>query len=161
MKRGNKRGSAAVAEELGAPLAAELGLALWDVRFEKEGSIWFLRYFIDKPGGVNIQDCEAFSRRIDKLLDEADPIEQSYTLEVSSPGIERQLTRNRHFEAYLCLPVTVRLIRPIDGVREVTGVLRSFEENRIRLDLEDGGEFAVSLADTAFVRAVDTVELED
>ena len=81
------------AEQIARPVLEQLKLTLWDVRFEKEGSVWYLRYFLDKEGGVTIDDCEAFSRAVDPLLDEADPIEQSYTLEVSSPGVERELTR--------------------------------------------------------------------
>ena len=69
---------------LGEPVASQVGVEIWDVRFEKEGSMWVLRYYIDKPGGVTIDDCEAFSRAIDPILDEADPIEQSYYLEAVS-----------------------------------------------------------------------------
>ena len=107
-----------------------MGLRLWDVRFEKEGSGWYLRYFIDKPGGVCIDDCERFSRAVDPLLDEADPIEQSYCLEVSSPGVERELTRPWHFEENLGRPVTARLISPRGGVREFSGTLLRYADNQ-------------------------------
>jgi len=128
-----------VARTLALPVLDALDLVLWDVRFEKEGTGWYLRYFIDKPGGVNIQDCEAFSRAVDKLLDEADPIEQSYTLEVSSPGIERALTRPEHFALYLGQPIHIRLIRPRDGVRDLTGTLiERSEDGKISIETESG-----------------------
>ena len=86
--------------QIAEPIARELGLEIWDIRFLKEGADWFLRIFIDKEGGIDISDCENMSRAIDKPLDEADPIEQSYCLEVSSPGVERDLVRPEHFERY-------------------------------------------------------------
>ncbi|MBP3464714.1 MAG: ribosome maturation factor RimP, partial [Angelakisella sp.] len=81
-----KKNTAAVAEELAQPILEQMGLILWDVVYEKEGSGWYLRYYIDKEGGVSIDDCEAMSRPLDAKLDEVDPIEQSYCLEVSSAG---------------------------------------------------------------------------
>ncbi len=150
-----KRPTAAIAEELGRPVANELGLTLWDVRFEKEGSSWFLRYFIDKPGGVNIDDCEAFSRRVEKLLDEADPIDQSYCLEVSSPGVERELTRPEHFATYMGSTVQVRLIRPLEGKRDFTGKLTGYENDCLTLLLEDGQSLPLQKSDTAFIRLFD------
>ena len=87
--------------EIVEPLAKELGLSIWDVRFLKEGSSWYLRIFIDKDGGVSIDDCVDLTHAINKPLDEADPIEQAYFLEVSSPGVERDLVRDEHFNAYI------------------------------------------------------------
>ena len=81
------------------PVADELGFTLWDVRFEKEGGSWFLRIILDKPGGVDMDDCAEMSRRVDPILDEADPIEQSYYLEVASAGLGRELRTPEHFEA--------------------------------------------------------------
>ncbi len=142
--------------KLAEPIAAGLGLSVWDVRFLKEGADWFLRIFIDKPEGVGIDDCEAMSRAINKPLDELDPIEQSYCMEVSSPGLNRELVRDEHFMAFFGAPVRVKLIRPMqDGRRVLTGTLEDCQDNMITLRL-DGGE-AVSLAkkDTASVRLVD------
>lgn len=150
-----KKSTVAVAEELAAPVLEELGLELWDVRFEKEGGGWFLRYFIDKPGGVTIDDCERFSRAVDPLLDEADPISQSYCLEVSSPGVERELVRPRHFEQNLGRAVTVRLIRPKDGVREISGTLLSYENGTIAVRAGDGAEYTVLKSEAAYVRLAD------
>ena len=116
-----KKNTAAIAEELAAPILEEMGLQLWDVVYEKEGSGWYLRYYVDKEGGIDINSCEAFSRAISDVLDEADPIDGSYTLEVSSPGIERALTRDWHFEALMGQQLLVRLIRPVEGVRDFIG----------------------------------------
>lgn len=126
-----KRGSTTdVVRALAAPLAAELGLALWDVTFTKEGADWYLRIFIDKPGGVSIDDCVDMTHAVNPVLDSEDPIPQEYTLEVSSPGINRKLTRPEHFEAFLEAPVHVKLIRPLEnGVRELEGILIDVLEN--------------------------------
>ena len=96
-----KKSGNTVAEvtELVQPIVEELGLTLWDVRYVKEGAMWYLRIFIDKDEGVSIDDCETVSRAIDAPLDELDPIEGNYTLEVSSPGIERELILDRHFDS--------------------------------------------------------------
>ena len=126
-----KRGSTTdVVLALAAPLAAELGLTLWDVTFTKEGADWYLRIFIDKPGGVSIDDCVDMTHAVNPVLDSEDPIPQEYTLEVSSPGINRKLTRPEHFEAFLEAPVHVKLIRPLEnGVRELEGILIDVLEN--------------------------------
>ena len=116
--KGKGGNTVAAVWEIAAPVAEQLGLSIWDIRFQKEGVSWYLRIYIDKEGGVGITDCENFSRAVDGPLDEADPIEQSYYLEVSSPGVERQLTRDEHFKKYIGSPVMVRLIRPRDGERD-------------------------------------------
>lgn len=139
------------------PFASQLGLSIWDVRFQKEGGDYFLRVFIEKEGGVTIEDCEAMSRAIDAPLDELDAIEQSYCLEVSSPGLERELVRPEHFEAYLGCPVMVRLIRPdASGRRELKGTLAGYEAGMVSL-LPAGEEQPVMIAkkDTVFVKADD------
>lgn len=124
--------------QLAQPLAADLGLSLWDVQYVKEGADWFLRIFIDKEGGVGIDDCVDMTHAINPVLDREDPIPQEYTLEVSSPGINRKLSRPEHYTAYLGEPVCVKLIRPLEnGVRQLEGLLLSVEENgdfEIQLD---------------------------
>ncbi len=150
-----KRNTVAVAEELAADVLRELGLELWDVRFEKEGSGWFLRYYIDKPGGVTIDDCERFSRAVDPILDEVDPIDQSYCLEVSSPGVERELVRPVHFEKNIGRPVTVRYIRPVDGVREFEGKLVAFENNTATIETAENEQKTVARTEVAYIRLVD------
>ena len=153
-----KPNTVAVATQLAQPVLEELGLKLWDVRFEKEGSIWFLRYFLEKDGGINIQDCENFSRAVSKLLDEADPIEQSYYLEVSSPGVERELVKDWHFQEYLGEDVNVRLIRPVEGIRDFTGKLLSLEGDLVTILMEgeqEDLEMSFHRSEAAFVRLVD------
>lgn len=149
-----KKSTVSVVSELAKPVADELGLTLWDVRFEKEGSDWFLRILIDKPDGVGLEDCEAMSRRLDKLLDETDPIEQSYCLEVSSPGLGRELSKDWHFTYAIGQPVRLRLIRPLDGMRELTGTLLSFADGQLRLDTPQG-ERAVARTDCARIQIND------
>ena len=151
MPKEKKKNTVAICEELAAPVAREMGLELWDVRFEKEGSGWYLRYFLDKEGGVTIDDCERFSRAVDPLLDQADPIEQSYCLEVSSAGIERELTKDWHFDACKGQQIVVRLIRPYNGRKDFTGVLSNMEDSTVYLSAEDG-EYAFRLSDVAVVR---------
>lgn len=138
--------------ELAQPVADSMGLVLWDVRFEKEGASWYLRIFIDKPDGVNIENCEDFSRAVDKLLDAADPIEQSYYLEVGSPGIERDLVHGWHFEKYIGEMLTIKLFRPVDGQKDFIAKLIKYGGNAITVETADGAERVFPLSDTAFVR---------
>ena len=143
--------------EIVKPYADELGLDIWDIRFVKEGADWFLRIFIDKDGGVGITDCENMSRAIDKPLDEADPIEQSYCLEVSSPGIDRELTRPAHFDAYIGASVVVRLIRPLEtGERELHCTLDSHDAGSFTVTLEDGRTLVIERKEASWVRLDDS-----
>ena len=144
------------------PYAEQLGLSIWDVRFLKEGAEWYLRIFIDKPEGVGIEDCEAMSRAINDPLDELDPIDQNYCLEVCSPGLNRELTRPEHFAAFLGAPVGVKLIRPLpDGRRMVTGTLLAYQVAAMTLRCEDGEELTVPKKDTVRVRLLEDDFLED
>jgi len=150
-----KKNTAEIAAELANPILLQMGLKLWDVRFEKEGGRWFLRYFIDKEGGVNINDCENFSRAIDPVLDAADPIDQAYCLEVSSPGVERDLVKPWHFEENIGRPVTARYIRAKDGIKEIAGELISYADNTAVIRDEDGKEYSVNKTETAYIRLQD------
>ena len=141
--------------QLADPIAKSLDLILWDVRFVKEGASWFLRIYIDSDTGVSLDECEAMSRALDPVLDEADPISQSYYLEVSSPGTERALTRPFHFESCLGEQILIRLIRPQDGRREYQGVLTGYEDGRITLD-DNGASRTFDEKDTALCRLDDT-----
>lgn len=147
-----KKNTAAIAEELAAPILEEMSLQLWDVVYEKEGSGWYLRYYVDKEGGIDINSCEAFSRAISDVLDEADPIDGSYTLEVSSPGIERALTRDWHFETLMGQQLLVRLIRPVEGVRDFIGTLTDYRDGTLTLLLDEKTEMNVERGETAFIR---------
>ncbi len=147
-------------EEIVKPYADELGLELWDIRFVKEGSDWYLRIFIDKEGGISIDDCVDLTRAVTKPLDEADPISQSYTLEVSSPGIERELVTDAHFEKYVGSRVLMRLIRPIEKVRDFSGVMSAYEKGDITVELEDGTSITVNKKETSFVK-LDDFDIND
>lgn len=119
--------------EIAEPLARDLGLILWDVKFQKEGANWYLRIIIDKEGGVGIDDCVAMNDALDAPLDEADPIEQSYNLQISSPGIERDLIRDFHFETFKGSDVIVKFRSAVDGVKVHKCVLHGFSDGKIYL----------------------------
>lgn len=114
--------------ELAAPAIEEQGCTLWDVEYVKEAGTWYLRILIDKEGGVDILDCEAISRKVSDLLDEVDPIESSYTLEVGSAGAERVLKRPADFTRYIGEPVLVKLYKPQNGLKEFPGTLAGYDE---------------------------------
>lgn len=112
-----------VVAQLAQPIVEQAGCTLWDVEYVKEAGEWFLRVYIGKEGGVDINDCEAVSRPLSDLLDEADPIQGSYTFEVSSAGLDRPLKKPEHFAACAGQQVDVRFYRPVDGRKEYTGAL--------------------------------------
>ena len=113
------------------PLVEACGCTLWDVEYVREGGEWFLRLYIDKDGGVDINDCEAVSRAVDPVLDEKDPIPESYRFEVCSAGLERVLKRPGDFERYLGQPIMVKLYRPKNGSKEFPCVLKSYENGNV------------------------------
>ena len=117
--------------ELAAPAIAEQNCNLWDVEYVREGSDYFLRLYIDKEGGVDITDCEAISRAVDPILDEKDPIKESYVFEVSSAGLERALKRPSDFERFMGSPVMVKLYRPRNGLKEIPAVLTGYEDGKV------------------------------
>ena len=131
--------------QLAKPVAEKLGLTLWDVVFVKEGARRVLRITIDKEAGVTIDDCEAMHRAMDPILDEADPIETSYDLEVSSPDVERELRTDAHILAWLGETVDVRLFAPVDGARTWRGTLAALAADRaVVLTLPDGSQKSFS-----------------
>ena len=139
--------------ELAAPVIAERGCTLWDVEYVKEAGTWYLRVLLDKEGGVDILDCEAVSRRLSDLLDEADPIEGSYTLEVGSAGAERALKRPGDFQRYLGSAVLVKLYRNQDGRKEFPGVLAGYDEDTGDVTITVGKqEMTFAKKDIALVR---------
>lgn len=150
MKKGGN--TVKIVTDLVMPLIEEQNLILWDVRFEKEGSMWLLRVIIDKEGGISVDDCEALSRPLDKLLDEVDPIEQSYCLEVASAGLERDLTKDWHYEKSIGQKVVAKTIRPIEGQREFIGVLKSYQDHNIILVLDSGDEINFQKSEAAYIR---------
>lgn len=116
------------------PIVKAHGCELWDVEYVREGSEYFLRLYIDKDGGVDINDCEAISRAVDPILDEKDPIPGSYHFEVCSAGLERVLKRPSDFQKYLGSPITVKLYRPRSGMKEIPCVLRAYEDGRLTVE---------------------------
>ncbi|HIV23583.1 MAG TPA: ribosome maturation factor RimP [Candidatus Merdiplasma excrementigallinarum] len=124
-------------EELLLPIMNEFRFELVDVEYVKEGSNWYLRAYIDKPGGITVDDCEAVSRRLSDLLDEEDFIDDAYILEVSSPGLGRPLKKDKDFARSIGEEVEIRTFRPVDHEREFTGVLKDFDKNRLVIELED------------------------
>lgn len=147
-------------EELVRPVIEGLGFQLWDVRFEKEGPDWFLRVFVDRQGErMDLDACEQVSRAIDPVIDKADPIKESYFMEVGSPGLGRKLTRPEHFTPYMGQKVAVRLIRPDEeGQRDYEGQLAAFENGAFTLQIEnDKKTFLLTAA--SFVKLCDDEDL--
>ena len=135
--------------KLAAPAVEAAGCELWDVEYVREAGSWYLRLYIDKEGGVDILDCEKISREVSDLLDEADPIEGSYTFEVSSAGAERALKRPGDFARFMGSPGAVKLYRARDGRKEFAGVLAGYED----------GNITVTVGDTAITFAKEEVAL--
>ena len=116
------------------PIVKQHGCELWDVEYVREGSEYFLRLYLDKEGGVDINDCEAVSRAVDPILDEKDPIQGSYHFEVCSAGLERALKRPSDFARFMNSTVTVKLYRPRNGLKEIPGILRGYDNGRVTLE---------------------------
>ena len=123
-----------IVAKIAEPVVQAHGCQLWDVEYVREGDQRFLRIFLDKETGVDINDCEAISRAMDPLLDEADPIAESYHFEVCSAGLERALKRPGDFERFMGSPITVKLYRPRNGLKEFPGILRGYEEGRVTVE---------------------------
>ena len=121
-------------EKLAKPVVEENGCQLWDVEYVREGSEYFLRLYLDKEGGVDINDCEAISRAVDPILDEKDPIQGSYHFEVCSAGLERVLKRPSDFERFMGSNITVKLYRPRNGLKEIPCVLKGYEDGKVTVE---------------------------
>ena len=159
MAAGNN--TAQTVETLLTPVVNELGYTIWDVEYVKECSRWYLRITIDTDaeGGITIDDCEKVHRAIDPVLDEADPIEGAYYLEVSSPGIERELRTDAQITAYLGAEVEARLYKPLDGARAYTGILEAYESGTVTLSLtgtagKTGKSLVIARSDISKLRTV-------
>lgn len=139
--------------QLAQPICEQLGLQLWDVEFKKEGAGYVLRIFIDKEDGVDIDDCEKVSRAMDEPLDREDYIDESYCLEVSSPGLERALRLPWHYEAFTGQLVDVKLYRKLDGEKALTGTLKEYrEDGTVVLERQDGSTVELPAKDRAGVK---------
>ena len=136
---------------LAEPVAAQCGCEVWDVEYVREAGAWYLRVYIDKPGGVGIDDCEAVSRALDPVLDEADPVPGSYVFEVSSAGAERELKRPGDFERFIGEQVEVKHYQPIDGAKSHVGLLRGYDNGDVTAEV-NGAEREFKKAQVAQVR---------
>jgi ribosome maturation factor RimP len=138
-------------QQLVLPIVQAHGCRLWDVEYVREGDQRFLRLYIDKEGGVDIADCEAISRAADPILDEADPIPESYHFEVCSAGIERALKRPSDFEEFMGSLIMVKLYRPKNGVKEIPGILRGYDDGRVTVEYA-GETITLEKSEVALVR---------
>ena len=119
---------------LAKPVVEEEGCTLWDVEYVREAGTWYLRILVDKEGGLSIDDCERISRRLDPILDEADPIPDSYVFEVGSAGAERELKRPSDYEQFMGHEVEVRLYQPLNGSKAFVGSLKGYEDGDVTID---------------------------
>jgi ribosome maturation factor RimP len=139
-------------EELLEPVVTGFGFELVDVEYVKEAGIWYLRAYIDKPGGITVDDCEAVSRKFSDILDEKDYIEDAYIFEVSSPGLGRPLKKEKDFQRSLGEEVEVRTYRAIDRQKEFAGILKAFDKDTITIAYEDDAEQVFQRSDIALIR---------
>lgn len=139
-------------EEILLPLVEVHGFELVDVEYVKEGGNWYLRAYIDKPGGITVDDCEVISRALSDLLDEKDFIDEAYILEVSSPGLGRPLKKEKDYIRSMGELVEVRTYRPIDRQKEFTGVLCAYDEDSVTIELDDESKMQFAKADIALIR---------
>ena len=123
-----------IVAQFAKPIVEQHGCELWDVEYVREGSERFLRLYLDKDGGVDITDCEAISRAVDPILDEKDPIPESYHFEVCSAGLERALKRPGDFERFMGSNITVKLYRPRNGLKEIPCVLKGYDDGKVTVE---------------------------
>lgn len=138
-------------EELLLPVLERYGFDLWDVEYVKEGGEYYLRAYIDKEGGITIDDCVDVSRELSDLLDEKDFIEEAYILEVSSPGLNRTLKKEKEFIRCIGRDVEVKTYKPVDGTKDFTGILKAYDAGAVTIDTGDG-EKVFSKEDVAIVK---------
>lgn len=138
-------------EELLQPIAEKNGVSIYDVEYVKEGSDWYLRAYIDKEGGVGINDCEAVSRALSEALDQEDFVEDAYILEVSSPGLGRTLKKDKHLQKSLGEEVELKTYKPIDKCKEFTGILKAYDQDTVTLEM-DGADRTFAKTDIALIR---------
>ena len=138
-------------EKLALDVCERHGVYIYNTEYKKEGSEYFLRLFIDKDGGVTIEDCENVSREISPMLDDLTFIKEAYIFEVSSPGIDRALTRDWHFEKVMGEEIEIKLFAPLDGKKEITGVLTGYSDGVITV-LENDKEITIEKSKAASIR---------
>lgn len=140
-----------VANETAQPLSKEMELEIWDVEYVKELGEFYLRIYIDKPGGVDVQDCQRFSRAFEAIFDEIDPIKEAYILEVSSPGLDRPLKKDNDFARSIGKLVEFKLYKALDGQKEFMGTLKAFDEESMTIEI-DGKEQIFIRKEVAHIR---------
>lgn len=139
-------------EEILLPMMEEYGFELVDVEYVKEGQTWYLRAYIDKPGGITIDDCEKVSRRLSDILDEKDYIEDAYVLEISSPGLGRPLKKEKDFKRSLGEEVEIRTYRMVERQKEFTGILQNYDDKTVTIEMEDGTTKTFEKTNIALIR---------
>ena len=139
-------------EEILLPIVEEYGFELVDVEYVKEGGTWYLRTYIDKEGGISIDDCEAVSRKFSDILDEKDYIDDTYIMEVSSPGLGRPLKKEKDFKRSLGKEVDIRTYRMIDKQKEFTGILKDYDKDTVTIELENETLKTFEKGDIALIR---------
>ena len=139
-------------EELLEPIVTGFGFELVDVEYVKEAGTWYLRAYIDKPGGITVDDCEAVSRKFSDVLDEKDYIEDTYIFEVSSPGLGRPLKKDKDFQRSLGEEVEIRTYRPIDRQKEFVGELKAYDKESVTIVYEDDTEQTFQIQEIALIR---------
>ena len=139
-------------EELLEPIVSALGFELVDVEYVKEAGTWYLRAYIDKPGGITVDDCEAVSRKFSDILDEKDYIPDSYVFEVSSPGLGRPLKKEKDFKRSIGEEVEIRTYRAIEHEKEFYGVLTAYDSDSVTITKDDGAEMKFAKSDMALIR---------
>ncbi len=139
-------------EELITPIIEKHQFELVDVEWVKEGSNWYLRIYIDKDGGITVDDCEVINREFGDVLDEKDYISENYIFEVSSPGLDRPLKKEKDYARSLGKDVEIRLYRPVDKKKEFVGTLESYDKNTVTIGLEDGQSMTFDKSAIALIR---------
>ena len=139
-------------EELITPILERMQFELVDVEYVKEGATWYLRAYIDKEGGITVNDCEAVAREMNEILDREDYIDDSYVFEVSSPGLGRPLKKEKDYARSMGKELEIRTYRAIDKKKEFYGILTSYDEKTVTIETEDGSELTLEKADIALIR---------
>jgi ribosome maturation factor RimP len=139
--------------ELSKPVTDRLGYELVEVEYKKEGGEWYLRLYIDKEGGITLDDCQAVSEAVSDLLDETDPIDSSYIFEVSSPGIERPLTKERDYKKAMGKLLEAKLFAPLNGKKLIEGTLKGYTEDTVELD-QNGSSVFLDKKQIAIIKPV-------
>lgn len=133
--------------QLSDPIVLENGFEIVDIEYKKEGPNWYLRIYLDKEGGITIDDCQIFSKQISQKIDEIDPIEHSYILEVSSPGVDRPLKKEKDFIKYINHKIIIKLYKSINKRKSFVGILKDFKDDQVVIEIENDEKLVIALTD--------------